>query len=588
MKEANENSERFSMRPRPECRLGWRYLTGEMRMPRMVESLEPYTVRHASMTIEVDAALPYEEESEAQVARDVHWLIPAAFFEKRPVAPDLEVCGAGGGIISVPTKHENQELTLAALEHMHEEGLFDLNAHPDLRKIVGDIVCMRPLVAHVAILQLRERLPQLPDLLHRLLTRLADHFVLWVPAKGSPGSTHHFRIRRRQPRIYPPIIPNKAKQVEKTIHTALGPTTILGVGPFGRRTFVGSQSLERILRMMGLAPISVVEYFQEACRVDSYHAQLKSPQDFLVREVRLARVMGGGPSERKLEELDDEPNQMIQGHESEVAHVHCVRRQDRAPLMLEVLLGVRDGLTTLWALGVVMTAIILLIFKHDVAPATEKGHLEVAAAILLLGPALAAAWAVRSDDGHLLRNVLSGTRQLLMGSALLSVAAALALIGYSPLGLSQVHALEWYAAAAYAIAVIVVISWSITRRTPWIFYRFLLHSPRRNLCSTAVLAAVAAVLLAHGGVPDVVVGGALLALGLMLAIISANRVGVEMGGGSRPFAPIAGLAATLAFLAAGAFVGYYEDAIDLGALRIAAAGSEGLLAGLATYRAFDA
>jgi hypothetical protein len=549
-------------------------LTDESRMIRMVETLDLFNVRRGRQTVELDVAVP-------DVPGRSHMLIPAVFLNKRPVAPDLEVHAADGSMVSVPTKHENQELTLAALDELHNGGFIDLDLHPEMRTIVGDIVCMRPVVAEVAGIQLRSRVPDLPPFLARLLELLEEKFLLWIPLEGVGGGTHYFSIQRRLHREIEPIIPRKAEMIEVEFEMAVGPTTVIGPSAIGGRTIRPLECFERLLRILGLAPIQVAQELIEACRVDSYHARVRSPEDFVVRDVRLARILNNRGTNLRLEELESEPNQVIQGHDSEIAHINCVRRTDHTPMLLEVLLGIRDGLTTLWTLGVVMTAVLLWIFKHDPAPATDSGHLDVAAAILLLGPALAAAWVVRSDEGDLLRNVLSGTRQLLMGSALLSVAAALALIGYAPFGLSVGHALEWYAGGSYAVAVIVAISWSITRQTPWIFYRYLLSSPRRNLVATTVLSATAAGVVAHGGIPTVATGISLLAGGIALAVISANRAGCEMGGPRRPFAPLAGLAAGAALLAAGAFLGYYEDVLSFHVIRPVLCAIEDLLAVLA-------
>jgi len=304
---------------------------------------------------------------------------------------------------------------------------------------------------------------------------------------------------------------------------------------------------------------------------------VRAPEDFVVRAVRLAKMLPDPtePGVVLLEELTHEPNQIVQGHDSEMAHVNCVRRTDRNPLLLEVWLGVRAGLTTFWLLGVAMTAVLLRVFEHDLKPATTgSGHLEVAAAVLLFGPALAAAWAVRSDEGDLLRNVLSGTRQLLMGSAILSVAAALALIGYAPFGWEPVTAIECYAALAYAIAVIVAIGWSITRKSPWIAYRYVLNSPGRNLWASALLAAVAAAIAAHTGLSEIAVGVGLLGLGLGLAVISANRVGTDMGEGGRPFAPVAGVGAAIALISAGAYLDFYGNVLSTGILAPVTCGGE--------------
>lgn len=555
-------------------------------MIRLVETLDLFNVRRGRQTIDLDVALPAEghgEGADPDVENLCHWLIPAVFLNKRPIAPDLEVRDSTGSIVSVPTMQENHQLTLRALELMHAHEYIDLDAHPQLRAIVSDIVSKRPVMAEVAGIQLRERVAELPDYLNRILHVLTDQFLLWIPARGFPGSTHHFSIQRRQHREIPPILPPKGKTVEVEFDMAIGPTTVVGQAALGRRTFDRAEGLERLLSLLGLAPISFAQEIREACRVSSYHVRLSAPQDFVVRGVRLARIMANSanPDELWLEELEDEPDssphQTIQGHGSEMAHINCVDREDHSPLLVEALLGIRDGLTTLWALAVVLTAGLLWIFEHNLDPASGGGHLEVAAAILLLGPALAAAWAVRSDEGDLLRNVLSGTRQLLMASAILSVAAALALIGYVPFEWSRAHALEWYSAVSYAIAVIVVISWSITRRSPWFVYQHFLNSPKRNLWATALLAGLAGALVIHTGLPHVAVGAGLALLGLGLAVVSANRLGAEMEA-PRPFAPLAGMGATVAFLAAGCFLGFYDDVLHFSLVRYIVLGCETLLA----------
>jgi hypothetical protein len=571
---ADENEKLLpdEQRPRRECLLAWQYLMDRERMVRMVETLDLYDVRRGRQTVELDVAMPYVSDQK------VHMLIPAVFLNKRPVAHDLEVRAADGSMVSVPTKHENQELTLAALDELHAQGIVDLDVHPEMRAIVGDIVCKRPVVAEVAGVQLRRRVGEIPPPLSQLLEILEEKFLLWIPVEGDGGGTHYFSIQRRLHREIEPIIPRKTEEVEVEFEMAVGPTAVAGPSAIGRRTVRPLECFERMLRILGLAPIQVAQEITEACRVDSYHARVRSPQDFVVRDVRLARILPNRlePNDPRLEELESEPNQVIQGHDSELAHVNCVRREDPTPMLLEVLLGIRDGLTTLWTLGVMMTAVLLWIFKSDPDPAVEGGHLEVAAAVLLLGPALAAAWAVRSDEGDLLRTVLSGTRQLLMGSALLSVAAALALIGYAPGDMRE--ALDWYALASYAIAVVVVVSWSITRQTPWVFYRHLINSPRRNLLATAMLSLLAAGIIVHDGLPAAATGPLMLLIGLGLAVISANRAGCAMGSPKRSFAPLAGLAATVVFLTAGASLGYYGDVLALDPLRPVACGIEVALA----------
>jgi hypothetical protein len=138
---------------------------------------------------------------------------------------------------------------------------------------------------------------------------------------------------------------------------------------------------------------------------------------------------------QELTEIEPGPGLLVQGHDSEIAHVHCSAERNISPLVVKTTLATSPHLTSLWTLVVVLSAALLWLFDRlsPYPPFSDpNGHLEVAAGALLLVPTFAAAWVIRSDETAATRLVLSGARLLLVLCGVLSVCTALTLANVLP------------------------------------------------------------------------------------------------------------------------------------------------------------
>ena len=153
------------------------------------------------------------------------------------------------------------------------------------------------------------------------------------------------------------------------------------------------------------------------------------------------------PGVERIVELDsDDPHVIVQGEDQNLGHMHLSQTDNPGEVYLRVTLALRGGITTLWMLAAVLTAGLLwLVHHHGSYGKPAEQNKQIAAAVLLVGPAFASAWSLRAEGSELLRTSLSGARFLLLASAALSVASALALAGVFPSGSNRYEAIEIYA-----------------------------------------------------------------------------------------------------------------------------------------------
>jgi hypothetical protein len=569
--------------------LGWQYLRDEIRLPRAVETLEIVGVRRGRQVLDLDLALPALAEGEERGERETAWYVPAAFLGKKPIAPDLEVRDGMGGVIPVPTKPANMELTAWALDRLAEDGQLGVEPSPELSGLVHDVISKEAPEARVSTILIEENFGPLGDLFQHLLEELEDQFLLWIPLRGRPGMNYHVSMRRRQHRHVPPILARRRIHRRYRVDTALGPVSVEAFPAQGRFRFRPRAALERILLVLGILPFEFEHETSAPRRFASYHLRVLAPPGFVVRDLR---AESGDPGFEDEEEtgghrLTNRPGTVVQGHNAEVAHVHLAHQDNPASVFLRVTFGIREGLNTLWVLAVVLTAALLWAFhRHEVQTLLQghHGELDAAAAVLLIGPAAVSAWAISTgDQGELLRSAVSVARFLLLASAVLSVATAMSLDGFLP-GLATKAAIEVYASAAFAIAVVIIVGWVGARRPTWFFYRNVLTSPRRNLAGVAVLCTLLVILAIHQHSPFWLAALLLFGLGLGLAAIATNRTSTGLFEEAGVFPPLAAIAAVPAIAAAGYFFGYYSDVVDAKAIWTAILVSEGTVL-LATIRA---
>jgi hypothetical protein len=541
--------------PPGDYRIACQYLLSASRMLRRESVLHVSLAEVVTRSIEVDFGLPTTECGETL------WFVPVAFFPKNRVAPSLDVVDASDTVLPVPTKRENMGLTERAIGALADEGRLHLGDSAQSRELIREVISSAPPYARVSRLVFREHEPAASPLLHDLLTLLEDQFLLWVPITGLPGSRHHVSMRRYEFQESDPIRRPVRRKTTYDVKTALGEVLVSAQAPTGRSTLDVPLAVDRLLRAFALRPIEVRVREAEAARFASYHLRLISPQGFLVRNVRAAALEPLESGDERVEELDsDAAHVVVQGHDRDLAHIQLAEEHNPPFLYSRVTLALRGGMTTLWMLAAVLTAGLLwLVHHHSSYGRPELQNKQIAAAALLVGPAFTSAWSLRGDRGELLRAVLAGARGLLLISAALSVATALALAEVFPSGSNRYEMVEIYAAASYFVAMPLIAAWILASRPTWLVFRAALRTQKRNLAAILAVGAVILLVGFHDGLPMRLAGIILALAALALAAIAANSVAEPLMRSQTFYRPLAGAGGLLATVFAGYFLGYYAD-----------------------------
>lgn len=542
--------------PEGDYEIAWRYLLPDARLTRLATNLDVSITRVGIRTVEADFTLPMLPEHNGT------WYVPLVLLSKDPVAPDLEVCDATGATIAIPTKQQNMALTMKALEALVNAGHLELDSDRG-RALARDVISADIVAAHIASLILTDQQPSPSANAIELLEELADQFVLWVPVNGASGTHHHCRVCRHEIREIDPIVSpaRSRKTIQVPVHTGIGEVQV-GFKPLSRWYKVRPKAaMRRLLNAFALRAIEFRATENAARLCASYHLRIHSPEGFLVRNVR-ASALGPDVSESDASagEIQTGPFAAVQGEHSDVAHVHLSETDNPPGIYVRVTLGLRGGMTSLWMIAAVLTAVLLWLVHHHVSygPPAEQNR-QIAAGVLLVVPAFASAYSLRSEGNELLRTVLSGARGLLLASAALSVASALALAGLTPSEVSRHDAIEVYAAASYFVAVPLVVAWVLSGRATWLMFRRFLSSQRSNL---VVEMGIGVVLVAVGGLADALPvrlsGGVLFICGLGLAALAANSAGEPLRRLGASYRLIAGLGSVAALAVAGFFLGFFD------------------------------
>ena len=581
--------------PDGPCALASEYLLEESRFKRRETSIDVYLSDVGVRAIDVECELPdigWKKET---------WYLPLAFFPKGKVAPNLEVTDCDGVIIPIPTKTQNYATTSKALDELFAAGRLPRPENADLRKLVDEVVERPTFEAHICRLvyeeAVKDDLDDEPDELMRLLRLLEEHFVLWAPVEGRPRSEHLLRISRQEMRPPDRIV---ARRISgwRQVETAVGDRWAL-VGDEGESRPLGYGGyttwprglLERLPKALGLRPIEASAEDLEAGRSVSTHLRVQAPPGFTVRNVR-AGAMFPAPwiGIPRIEELRQKDSVVIQGLDQELNHVHLCEHQNPRQLYVVTTLTPRSGLITLWMLAAVITAIVLWTLHHQSrwgplpSPDPSSGpqfvsmlgekrrqlainieQRQIAAAVLLIAPAISAAWAILAEDGgKLLRSFLAGTRFLLLLSASTSIAAALALAGIVPKNLSGYGAMEAYAGVAYLVATLMVGSWLLASRPVWELFRTLLKAPIDNLLWIFSGGALVMLIGMMEELPPRPAGGLALVIGFLLALIGANSAAEPLRKKLRReglYRTVAGFGAMPIIFFAGSLLGFYADRV---------------------------
>jgi len=594
------------------------YLLQRGRLKRRETTVDIYLSDVGTRTIDVECSLPDFGWGKAW------WYLPLALFPKGSVAPDLEVTYCDGDIIPIPTKQQNLGLTKQAIDQLLDGGQLNIDCdslerfygrevgEDEVRKFIAEVIVDWPVAARGRRLYF-EKLPGQSKELVDLLRTLEDRFVLWVPVEGEPLSHHQFRIRRQEIHHQDEIVAPKLVQVTWGVPTSLAPLDVKGLSAKGSPWIRPKAIFDRLPNTLAVRPLEASAFDLEANRAGSCHVRVNAPSGFLVRHIRAGEVkpkpahQQPSPESNGVIEIEPpgypdvveiqprEPDVVIQGWDQNLAHVHLFHRENPEEVYCRVTLGPRGGAISLWMMTAIFTAALLWLVHHQFETVTTHLHYvrfvasgvgdhgagdkrlaiggnekQIAAAALLVGPAFASAWSLRAEGGELLRSFLAGARLLLLLSAAVSVAAALALAGLRPPYLDEFTAIEIYAGIGYLLAMPMIGAWLLSRDSVWIAFRFVFNKELLNLLAAILLAVAAVAVGLWDSCPDGVAGVLIALCGLGLALIGANSAGqpLRLDRKGNLYRTVGGFGAIPIIFLAGSFLGFYGGLVSVPAARI--------------------
>lgn len=545
-------------------------------MRRWTETVRVLEENRLFREIEIDLELPSETEG--------RWVVPTAHFSKWPVSPDLQCLDEAGSIIPIPSKAENMATTCVALQDLHQTGHINLDADPDLRELVKQVVYDESFGARVARKLIDDRLGNSEAKLRAILTRLEDQFLLWVPLRPKDSRDRHIKILRSHRDERDRLITDRRVPGTRLIETAVGTATVT-YDAAGPKTFSPSVAWARVRQAFGLTTFVHGHPCDEAPRFASFHLKIHAPDGFAVRDTKFRQSVLSGHS---VQGVQNGAGVTSQGRDTNLGHFHLELGTNPSNYSTVTSFGLLGGMTTFWAGAAVFTALLIWMVQH-LAPANLSdaggGSLEVVASTLLIGPTLAAAWAVRTDSWAL-EEVLIGARFALMFSAAVAVATAISLAGVRPFSLGPEDTLQVYSGLSYVVACLIAISWAVTLPVTWFLYRMALRTQRSRLVAIAAGLGSALLLLCHQQVPTWIQGLLLLVAGLSLAVIAAQPNPSLSSSVVRRGSVVATFGSIVWLLAAGALLGFYEDVIDASDVRITVLTVGAVLFGITVIQRF--
>ena len=321
----------------------------------------------------------------------------------------------------------------------------------------------------------------------------------------------------------------------------------------------------RVVSTIGWAPIDVLLGSPYLRGCSSYHMQIAMPEGLEPRGLRLA-----GPLRDDETGADVTPTVRLEEHS---AHLYFRGASgDRLSFVSLRLRAGRRGFLSLSALTTLATAALLWAFQARVPNDTPTK--AIAAAILLIFPALLAAFVVRPGEHALLSRVLTGVRLLVLVSGAMSVGAAAALAGIKPDAWTVHETWRWYAIGASAAWGALAISFILSLRASAAISAKLADwwENRRVYARVAfvVLLAGMGVLVAGTtwlGLPDTgpVAVALLAACGLAATVVTVQSWAVEdpPGAGLIPlivfFAPLVSLVGLLEYVSTDILAGHWRQ-----------------------------
>lgn len=533
----------------------------------------------ARWRLKVDFELPTEREAQCGSHNgESLYLFPLIFLRKAEGRTGFEAVDETGARIPLPNRGTGDRASALAAAHLamrlvneasDKEGRSLPRLPRESIEHVFECICVwRAYDSSVILNHLINNVdPEIIEIwsgagLIEELEMFVDHSLVWVPLRGLPGERRTIEVAAeielsRRPllrwhfgEIPKPRLP-RLRRLRAKRWNDRSQVLSTGKAKYGRLARRISLSVlgERIAQPLAWMPIEFdfPTIYTRRCR--SYHFEMKCPRGLSPRGVKV-RVDSEG-------DVEEVPGRTT--IRDRAAHVYLPRIGGRGDIILRATVGIGTGaFPFLWLMmGAITTAMLwsLVAFNPNwLVAGDSKNHNEIAAAVLLIVPALLGAVVVGSDEGAV-SSLISGARILVLVTGLCCAAATAVMVKVEPFsGRPQA---TWAVCAAIATAATVPLatSWLLSLRVVWRGLE-VLNSVGRQYIALGVQVALAfllAVLLSGSGGDTA--QRAALALGMLilsvtLILLATNRQGIQMGT-SRRFVSVGAMIAAAACVVLG-------------------------------------
>lgn len=391
-----------------------------------VELLDDVTARRR---LTVDIQLP--DDPQATVERhgdNAVFFVPVTFIAKSFSGAFIDLRDESGGALPLLPSGDNERISGLALQHAAQTLRGDGRAlEPQLAALLQRVASGDPkdgVVAAAGVLYLvreRGRLPTNHEAwprFERLLTDLSVNAAVWVPLRGCLGE------RRIVKFAYTVSWSDLAEGTPRVSATRQA-TRLALITRRGERTtplLVLSRAWRGLATRMGWLPFELEILRPELRDGASYHLQLQAPPGMETRNIRSDAVVTGDRGRRII------PKRTIHSSMAALAFAPgALRERGRAVVALRVPAA---GFITLSVTASFLIAAMLWAYAETYHRAATQR--EVAAAVLVIVPALLAVLAVRPGEHALAAKMLGGVRMSVLGSGVVASAAAAAFAGVRP------------------------------------------------------------------------------------------------------------------------------------------------------------
>lgn len=566
------------------CYLG----NGRQQIHRHTESIDINADQTACWRLRIDLELPTDHEAQCGTHNDeVLYLFPLLFLRKSVGRTGFKATDEQGADIPLPNRGTSDRVsalaaaTLASRLLKKAEGengrsLPSLSRkHSEHVEHIFESICVwRAYDSSVILNHLQKNLD--PDVLRvwfeaglmAELEMLVDHSLVWVPLRGLPGERRAIEVSSDTELLRRPLRRWHFGELERPRPRRFGRlprihwlrarrwadrSQVLNTGKarYGRLASRISLSVlgERFAKPLGWLPIAFdfPTIYTRRCR--SYHFEMNCPRGLSPRELRVAVDLEG-----EAENVSGRTTIL-----KRAAHVYLPRLSRRGDVVIRATVGIGpDVFPFLWLMmGAITTAMLWALVGFNpnwLVAGDSKSHNEIAAAVLLLVPALLGV-VIASRDEDAVSSLISGARILVLIAGLSCAAATAVLIKVEPF--STKPQATWAVCAAIATAATVPMATSWLRSMPTVWGGLgMLKTVGRQYVALGVqvgLAFLIAVLLEGGKGGTASRAGlavCLLILSVTLTLLATSRLPIQKET-SRRFVSVGAMIAAVACLVLG-------------------------------------